>query len=75
MSKVRVIDRPSRPDFNIIGKPVPRHDAWDKAFGKTKYADDFSVPGMLSAKVLRSEYPAARIVSINTADAERGYPP
>jgi CO/xanthine dehydrogenase Mo-binding subunit len=68
---MRAIDRPFQADFEIIGKPVPRHDAWDKVFGKTKYADDFSVPGMLSAKILRSEYPAARIVSINTADAEK----
>lgn len=58
-------------EYRIIGKPVPRHDAWDKAFGKTKYADDFDVPGMLYGKVLRSAYAAANIRSIDTSEAER----
>lgn len=59
-----------QPDYQVIGKPRPRHDAWDKVFGKTKYADDLDLPGMLCGKVLRSEYPAARILSIDTTDAE-----
>jgi len=71
MSDIRVIDKPFRTEYQIIGKPMPRHDAWDKAFGKTKYADDHAIPGMLHGKVLRSRYPAARILSIDTADAEK----
>jgi len=59
-----------QPDYQVIGKPRPRHDAWDKVFGKTKYADDHAIPVMLYGKVLRSEYPAARILSIDTTDAE-----
>jgi CO/xanthine dehydrogenase Mo-binding subunit len=58
-------------ELKIIGKPVARHDAWEKAFGLTKYAADFSMPGMLHAKVLRSPHASARIVSINTGRAER----
>jgi len=58
-------------ELKIIGKPVPRHDAWEKAFGLTKYAADFSMPGMLHAKVLRSPHASAGIVSINTGRAER----
>ncbi|MBW2138295.1 MAG: molybdopterin-dependent oxidoreductase [Deltaproteobacteria bacterium] len=57
-------------EYRIIGKAVPRHDAWDKVLGKTRYAEDFSMPGMLYAKVLRSEYPAAKILSIDTSEAE-----
>jgi CO/xanthine dehydrogenase Mo-binding subunit len=71
MSEERVIDKPLRSDYQIIGKPLPRHDAWDKAFGKTQFADDYAVPGMLYAKVLRSEYPAARILSIDTTYAKK----
>ena len=58
-------------EFKIVGKPIPRHDAWSKVTGDLKYADDFSLPGMLFAKVLRSKYPAAKIISINTGRAEQ----
>jgi CO/xanthine dehydrogenase Mo-binding subunit len=57
--------------LRIIGKPIPRHDAWEKAFGLTTYAADFSLPGMLYGKVLRSKYPSAKIVSIDVSKAER----
>ena len=60
----------SRGGYNIIGKPQPRHDAWKKVSGTTVYAGDYNLPDMLYAKVLRSEYPAARILSIDTSSAE-----
>ncbi|MBW2123108.1 MAG: xanthine dehydrogenase family protein molybdopterin-binding subunit, partial [Deltaproteobacteria bacterium] len=71
MSDIRVTDRPFRSDYEIIGKPMPRHDACDKVYGKTKYAEDYALAGMLHAKVLRSRYPAARILSIDTTEAEK----
>jgi CO/xanthine dehydrogenase Mo-binding subunit len=58
------------PNYKIIGRAIPRHDARDKVFGQTKYADDFQMPGTLIAKVLRSRYAAAKIVSIDTSRAE-----
>ncbi|MBM4340345.1 MAG: xanthine dehydrogenase family protein [Deltaproteobacteria bacterium] len=58
-------------ELKIIGKPIPRHDAWEKAFGLTTYAADFSLPGMLYGKVLRSQYPSAKILSIDTTKAEK----
>lgn len=58
-------------ELRIIGKPVPRHDAWEKVFGLTRYAADFSMPNMLYGKVLRSRYPSARILFIDTAKAQR----
>ena len=57
-------------ELKIIGKPIPRHDAWEKAFGLTTYAADFSLPGMLYGKVLRSKYPSAKILSMDTSKAE-----
>jgi CO/xanthine dehydrogenase Mo-binding subunit len=60
-----------RTELKIIGKPIPRRDAWEKVFGLTTYAADFSLPGMLHGKVLRSRYPSARIISIDTSKAER----
>jgi CO/xanthine dehydrogenase Mo-binding subunit len=61
----------TRPAYRIIGKPVPRHDAWGKVFAETKYANDFKMPDMLYAKVLRSKYAAAKLISIDTREAEK----
>ena len=58
-------------DYRIIGKPVARHDAWGKVFADTKYANDYTLPGMLYAKVLRSRYAAAKILSIDTRKAAK----
>ncbi|KGK91464.1 hypothetical protein DP73_03330 [Desulfosporosinus sp. HMP52] len=57
-------------ETTVVGKGLPKFDAYTKAKGNIAYADDFSLPGMLYAKVLRSKYPAAKIISINTARAE-----
>ena len=58
-------------ELKVIGKPIPRHDAKEKVFGLTNYAADFFMPGMLYGKVLRSPYPSAKILSIDTSRAER----
>jgi putative selenate reductase molybdopterin-binding subunit len=51
------------------GQPAPepseRLDGPAKVRGETRYAADLSRPGMLYARVLRSPYPHARIVSID----------
>src|SRR4030095_15502316 len=39
--------------------------------GQLMYADDLALPGLLSVAVVRSPYPHARIVSINTEEASR----
>lgn len=57
----------------VIGQNLPRIDAWDKATGQARYPDDFSMPGMLHAKVVWSEHPHARVRRIDTAKAE-AYP-
>jgi len=59
-----------RHETTVIGKGLPKVDALPKARGNTVYADDFSLPGMLHAKVLRSKYPAAKILAIDTSKAE-----
>lgn len=52
-----------------VGKSIPRIDALEKACGTAVFTTDLKLPGMLVAKVLRSPYPHARIVSIDTAAA------
>ncbi|MCI8399058.1 MAG: molybdopterin-dependent oxidoreductase [Oscillibacter sp.] len=56
--------------FKNVGKPIPKYDAMGIVTGSLKYAGDYAMPGMLTAKVLRSPYHRARILSINTAEAE-----
>jgi len=56
--------------LSVIGKRVPLEDAYEKVTGRTKFAVDISLPGMLNAKVLRSPYAHARIVKIDTSKAE-----
>lgn len=56
---------------SIVGKPVPRVDAKSKATGGAKYTTDIVLPRMLHGKILRSPYPHARIVNINTSKAEK----
>ncbi len=56
-------------EFRVIGKPQPKLDGFEKVTGRAKYASDFSLPGMLHLKILRSPYPHARIVSIDTSKA------
>src|SRR5215469_17839132 len=57
-------------DFSVIGKPIAMIDAAGKTTGAGKYADDFSLPGMLVGKILHSPYPHARIVRIDTSRAK-----
>src|SRR3990172_11527729 len=57
--------------YSVIGKRLPRVDGVVKATGEAKYTADMVLPRMLYGKVLRSPYPHARIVHIDTSRAER----
>src|SRR2546428_196435 len=57
--------------LRLVGRALPRHDARDKVAAATAYAADWAMPGMLHAAVLRSPYPSARILKLETAGAER----
>lgn len=54
-----------------VGRSLPRIDAAEKLRGQANFVGDLFVPQMLHGKVLRSEVAHARIVSIDTAAAER----
>jgi len=55
----------------VVGTSVSRKDALEKVTGAAKFVDDIKFgPGLLHAKLLRSPYPHARIVSMNTSEAE-----
>ncbi len=57
-------------DGHFIGANVRRLDAPSKVTGKLRYAGDMVMAGMLHVIVLRSPHPHARIVSIDTSQAE-----
>ena len=57
--------------LHVVGKRLPKLDALPKATGEIEYLADLKFPGMLQGAILRSPYPHARIVSIDTHAAER----
>lgn len=57
-------------ELRLVGKSVPVIDGVAKVTGQAKYANDISLPGQLYAKTLRSPFPHARIVRIDTSKAK-----
>jgi carbon-monoxide dehydrogenase large subunit len=57
--------------YKYIGKSYNRPDAINKVTGKAQYLDDIRLPGMLHAAILHPEYAHARIISIDTSEAEK----
>src|SRR6266702_2009132 len=53
-----------------VGKATRRQDAADKLTGRTRYAGDMAVPGLLHARLVLSPYAHARIVNIDTSAAQ-----
>lgn len=54
-----------------VGKSVPRIDGKGIVTGQTKYVFDLKFSNMLIGKMIRSEHPHARILSIDTSRAEK----
>ena len=50
--------------LRTVGTAIPGHDVHQKVRGALAYADDWSFPGMLHGKVVRSAVPRG-----NAADA------
>jgi xanthine dehydrogenase YagR molybdenum-binding subunit len=61
---------PKNGHFTVVGKPLPRVEGHLKVTGHAEYAYDVRLTGQLYAKVLRSPHPHARIVRIDTSEAE-----
>lgn len=58
-------------NFRVVGQSPAHHDFINKVRGTLLYAADWSLPGMLHGKVVRSDHASARILSIDTSAAER----
>lgn len=58
-------------EFNYVGKNVARPDAAAKSAGRVQFLDDVRLPGLLHAAFLRPPHAHAKIISIDTAEAEK----
>ena len=57
--------------FKRFGDRHEKVDGYDKVIGRTKFGADFTAPGSLIGKIVRSPYAHARIKSIDTSEAEK----
>ncbi|MCJ7593483.1 MAG: molybdopterin-dependent oxidoreductase, partial [Desulfobacterales bacterium] len=57
--------------FDVIGKVAQRKEGINRVTGMEIYSSDVSLPHMLYARALRSPYPHAKIISIDTTEAEK----
>jgi CO/xanthine dehydrogenase Mo-binding subunit len=56
--------------YTAVGTRPIRHDGLDKVTGRANYGADISLPGMLHGALLRSPHAHARILAIDTREAE-----
>ena len=54
----------------LLGSRVHRLDVEEKVLGYGKYPDDYYLDGMCYGTALRSKYPRARVLSIDTTAAK-----
>lgn len=65
------VNEPSvRERGKVIGHSVPPQEVREKVTGQAKYTDDYVFPGMLFGRTLRSPYPHAKILRIDTSRAK-----
>ncbi len=57
--------------YTVINTPVHNIDGIAKITGRAEYTFDIKLPHMLYGKILRSSYPHAKILRINTKKAEK----
>jgi len=55
--------------YRVIGTSPARADAWEKVRGRPIYAGDLALSGTLHGRIVRSPYPSARIVRLDTRAA------
>ncbi|MCZ2108295.1 MAG: xanthine dehydrogenase family protein molybdopterin-binding subunit [Dehalococcoidia bacterium] len=60
-----------KPGYSVIGTRPVRPDGVEKVTGKAQYGADVRLPGMIHGRILRSPHAHARILSIDTSEAEK----
>jgi CO/xanthine dehydrogenase Mo-binding subunit len=69
MDNIEVTPNQDR-ELSVVGKPIPKLDAAQKAMGRAEYIQDIKLPGMLYGKILYSKFANANIVKIDTSKAK-----
>jgi len=64
-------DRLANVRYRQVGKGLPQTDAPGKSTGELRYAGDYTMPGMLHAKGLRSPLASARLKGIDVTKATK----
>lgn len=57
--------------FRYVNQSVPRRDGVEKVTGRALYASDITLPGMVHAKVVRSDVAHARLLTVDVQEALR----
>lgn len=57
-------------EFDVLGTCPIRPDGYEKVTGRARFSDDLHLSNMLHGKILRSPHAHARILSIDTSEAE-----
>ncbi len=57
-------------NLKIIGKSTPKLDGKERVTGSAVYGHDIDLPNMLHGMILRTKYPCANIISIDTSAAK-----
>ena len=53
--------------YTLVGKPLPRPDVPDKCTGAFTYMQDFSLPDMVHARVIRPPAIGAKLIAVDNA--------
>jgi len=69
LKRLKVIMSQKKDKYSILGRNTPRLDGALKASGRSEFTDDVYLPGMLAGKIVRSPYPRAKILNIDTSKA------
>lgn len=60
-----------KPDLSVVGRAETKVDALKLVLGRPAFTDDIEIRGMLSGKLLTSPHAHARIINIDTSEAEK----
>lgn len=58
-------------ETKVVGKPLPRVDAYERVSGSAVYPLDVALPDMLHAAILRCPHAHAQVKSVDTSAAEK----
>jgi len=60
-----------KPEYKVIGTRPIRPDGVEKVTGRAQFGADIRLPGLIHGRILRSPHAHARILSVDTSEAEK----